>query len=267
MVRPRLAKTDWTDVVKLRCGLRIACDLFDEVGENIWWLGEQYERGNVALLRSMLKPGDVFLDAGANIGLFTLVAARLVGPEGLVVAVEPVGALFRSLQRSVAELNHLTNVVCVQGALSSSAGKGVIHIGAADNLGSSSLEKHGGHDGESQPVDLLTVDALAAQQPRLSRVAVMKIDTEGHELKVLEGARHTMESAKPSVLIEVRNELLHSAGSSSEAVFQFFAELGYRSFRVLSSGQVEPLDAPEEGTLILFAHRDRAAAVPSIRAR
>jgi FkbM family methyltransferase len=267
MVRPRLAKTGWTEVVKLRCGLRIAGDLFDEVGENIWWLGEQYERGNVTLLRSLLKPGDVFLDAGANIGLFTLLAAHLVGPEGFVVGVEPVAELFHSLQRSVVELNHLGNVICVHAALSSKAGQGVIHIGAGDNLGSSSLEKHGGQDGESQPVDLVTVDALAAQHPRLRRVAVMKIDTEGHELKVLEGARQTMASAKPSILIEVRNELLRSAGGSSEAVFQYFGELGYNSFRILSSGKLEPLDAPEEGTLILFAHPDRAGAVSSIQPR
>jgi len=262
LLRPRLARTNWTQVVELGGGMRIGCDLFDEVGENIWWLGEQYEQGNVKLLGSLLQPGDVFLDAGANIGLFTLIGARIVGPNGLVVGVEPVTTLFESLRANALELNHLGNTVAVHAALSSVCGRGEIHIGAADNLGSSSLERHADQHGQSEPVDLLTVDALAERHPRLRQVAVMKIDTEGHELKVLEGAQATMAAAKPGVLIEVRDKLLRDAGDSSRALFQWFADRDYRPFRVAATGQIRPLAAPEEGTLILFAHPSRRIHAP-----
>jgi FkbM family methyltransferase len=208
-------------------------------------------------LRSILKPGDVFLDVGANIGFYTLQAARLVGPDGAVLAFEPLAATFAVLSQNVHELNHLANVQCVHSAVSNTTGEGVIYVGPRENSGASSLEYDWGKTGQAENIKLLRLDDCPALAPLAGRVSVIKIDAQGHELKVLEGARKTIAAAQPLVLIEVDEGMFQDAGASQDALYRFFADLGYKPHKILLSGKTTPIHAPEDGILVLFAHPRR----------
>ncbi|HZX84924.1 MAG TPA: FkbM family methyltransferase, partial [Reyranella sp.] len=151
----------------------------------------------------------------------------------------------RQLERNV-ERNRLGNVTIVPHALGSAAGSARLRIAA---------KLHGGHntfgdfvhDGASavgsEDVPVETLDALA-QRLALGRVDAMKIDVEGAELKVLNGGRALLRTARPVLLIEANDEALRRQGASTAEVIALLRALGYE-IRVFSqrTGEVERLAA------------------------
>src|SRR3990172_2612704 len=101
--------------VSLPGGATITVDLADLLQRFLYFLG-YYEYGVTKLVTSTLRPGDTFIDIGANIGYFTLVASPLVGPSGKVHSFEPIPGIFSTLQSNVAA-NGLTNVRMNQAAI------------------------------------------------------------------------------------------------------------------------------------------------------
>lgn len=139
------------------------------------WLGE---RTLIDSLLHILHPGDVFYDVGANRGLFTIMAARALGPSGVVYAFEPERTAFEVLQRNIA-LNELTNVRAMPSALSDHNGSANLSP-AADLIQTSRLVENASLG--TYHVEIATGDSLALPVP-----AVIKIDVEGHEYAVLRG--------------------------------------------------------------------------------
>jgi FkbM family methyltransferase len=156
----------------------------------------------------LLHPGDVVYDVGANIGWFSLLAARKVGPEGAVFAFEPSLANVVYLRMNV-ETNELTNVVAIPAAVEQRDGWGSFSE-------DSSLEGHLSSDGGSL-VPLVSLDAwpdLVGCRPP----DVLKVDVEGAEADVLRGMKTLLRTAKPVLIIELHGtdaevaEVLGSAG-------------------------------------------------------
>ncbi|MEN6473441.1 MAG: FkbM family methyltransferase [Syntrophaceae bacterium] len=148
---------------------------------NIW---EPYE---TMLVLQHLQPGSVFLDIGANIGYYTVLAGRAVGVHGLVIAYEPDGENFRLLEHNIA-LNGLTNVRPFKAALGENSSQGSIYL-SQNNRGNHRLFDEG--DGrKTAAVEILNGDEHVAQLSE--RLDFIKIDTEGYEAHVLEGLRATI---------------------------------------------------------------------------
>lgn len=159
-------------------------------------------------IASALAPDAVVVDAGANFGSFALGISRRLGPRGAVHAFEAQRVIFNMLAGSVA-LNSLLNVYCYNVALGDHEGQ--IEIPQFDyskplNFGSIEFgveqkEKLGqprGHDPErAEFVRLTTLDSFA-----FGRVDLLKIDVEGMEMEVLEGARETIERCRPVMYVE-----------------------------------------------------------------
>jgi FkbM family methyltransferase len=162
-------------------------------------------------LRELVKPGQTIYDVGANIGFFTILCARLVGPLGKVYAFEPIPRNVATLRHNIA-LNGLTNVVVVEKALSSSAGRADMFISpwsAFHSLnvdGAVKRDNHGPDAGEIT-VDTVSLDAFVAEADAPAP-DLIKIDVEGAELIVIEGMRHTMRSARPLLLCELHDTKL-----------------------------------------------------------
>src|SRR5690348_14247261 len=102
-------------------------------GVHSCWIGV-YERRKQAELARVLRPGTCFLDVGAHAGLYTLLAARLVGPTGSVVAIEPLPSNVRILRRHL-ELNRLHNVTVIEAAAGAKAGPGRFTSGDSSYTG------------------------------------------------------------------------------------------------------------------------------------
>lgn len=150
-------------------------------------------------LATHLDCRDTFYDVGANIGFFTLLAARLVGPEGHVVAFEPLAANVEQLRKNVA-LNRFANVTVVAAAISASESVGLFSLGRSGR-DEGKLVKTDAR-GDSVRVPVTTIDA-AVTSNLLRPPTVMKIDVEGEEIDALRGARDTIIRHRPTLLVEV----------------------------------------------------------------
>jgi FkbM family methyltransferase len=186
------------------------------VGRSFELYGE-FSEGEVQLFQQILRPGDVVVDAGANIGAHTLVFAKAVGPSGAIFAFEPQRLLFQTLCANMA-LNSLTNVSCFQAALGSQPGSlrvPPLDYGQQANFGGLSLGEF--QIGEAVPIQ--TVDSLQLPQCRL-----LKIDVEGMEQEVLAGSTQTIRHHQPVLYVE------NDRQEKAEALIRFIDTLGYKMF-------------------------------------
>ena len=170
--------------------------------------------------RRLLGPGSAILDVGANIGFFSLLAARLVGPHGRVVALEPVARNATAIRRN-AELNGLGSISVIEKAAAASAGRGELLV--VEDASWSKLADTGWHDRTSsvEPVELVAIDDLV-ESGEVPPPDVVKIDTEGSEVEILRGMARTLERHRPALVIELHGthrevaELLRSVGYELE---------------------------------------------------
>ncbi|MBK7046155.1 MAG: FkbM family methyltransferase [bacterium] len=203
---------------------------FDVGGGNPDFAAGTYEPPVQQALADCLKPGDVVLDVGANVGFIAVIAAKLVGPAGRVVAFEPVPENARLVRRN-ARLNGLSRLEVVETAVGDRCGSAQLVL--ARLSGGSALA---GTDlppdacGEIE-VPLTTLDAWHAREPA-TRPALVKIDVEGAELAVLRGAVGLLAAARPMLLLEVDDADAALAEAKAAACGAFCEDHGYRVGRL-----------------------------------
>ena len=200
-------------------------------------------------LSQFVQPGEVFIDVGANVGLYTLKAARLVGARGMVVAIEPGQISADRLEQNLA-LNDFANVRIVRAALAEKIGTAALyHVALGDDPQAFSLLTDGSTT-EAETVATTTLDTVV-EALDLPRVDCLKIDVEGAEPLVLAGGRATLERWHPTVIFEVNAPLSLKSSSGREAAWRLLETFGYRFYR-LDAGSLAPLDRmPHEfGNLI-----------------
>ncbi len=179
-------------------------------------------------LAKVLRPGMKFIDAGANMGLYTIFAGRRIGPRGAVVAIEPSERDFSRLAAHVA-LNRLTNVTPIQLALSDHAGDAELLVAGEEHSGHNTL---GGFGYDSVPlwrkerVRVNRLDDVVADLG-LCQVDIIKMDIEGAELGALRGAAHLLAECRPALLLELSDRTLRHQGSHSGQIWDFLTERGY----------------------------------------
>ncbi len=147
--------------------------------------------------RNAITPGNVVIDAGAGFGTFTLLASRLVGPSGRVVAVEPVPDSLAALERTV-KANGLDNVTVVPDALAAQEGSITIHMASGAYSGASACDGVAPH-GETvraYQVRATTLDALVTDLG-LPKVDFIKMNLEGMEEAALRGGAETLRRHAP----------------------------------------------------------------------
>jgi FkbM family methyltransferase len=199
--------------------LRIWLSLDDIVAQVIYLHGF-YELVSVEAYRRLLRVGSTVVDVGANIGQYTLLAAKHVGPGGVVLSFEPDPRNFRELERNIA-VNGFRNVRHFQTAAANRSASSVALYRArptetdprrpSAHFALSSLEPaHGAQDSVVVP-SVRIDDALSDE--RIEAVDVLKIDVEGTECDVVEGAAGTISASRPAILFEVNDQdtldLLH----------------------------------------------------------
>ena len=181
-----------------------------------------YEPNEFCWLERHLKPGMTVIDGGANMGLYTLYAARRVGPLGTVLALEPSEREFRRLAAHV-RLNRLRNVRCRRVALGRSQGRGRLRIAAEWNAGHNTLGEFGYEATELvrvEEVKVRALDAIVADEG-LDRVDLIKLDLEGAEYDALLGAEATIRRFRPAILVELADRTLRHQGAHSGQIWDF----------------------------------------------
>ena len=180
-----------------------------------------YEPAKHALISRHLRPGMTFIDVGANKGDFTLLAARLTGPSGRVISIEPEPENHSVLQRSI-ELNDYANIAVLQVALSDRDGTADLQIGSTSGSHTLSPEFNGSR---AVSVPTRTLDAVVADN-RLASVDMIKIDVQGFELAVLRGAAQTL-TANPRIVLLLD---LPKQDEKRRAIAQYLAPFNFTYF-------------------------------------
>ena len=152
-----------------------------------------------AVLAELLGPGDAFYDVGANIGYFTVIGARLVGPEGHVVAVEPQPEALLRLRHNLA-LNGFDNVTLIEAAVGDEEGESDLVVSPEGILEWAALASSPEPELPTIRVGVTTLDKLRGELPAPKLV---KLDVEGAEGRALAGMRQTLRRDRPSVVCEV----------------------------------------------------------------
>lgn len=208
--------------------LRVFVDEY--VSDHIYWEG-CFERELVTLLAEALRPGMVFVDAGAHVGLYATIAAARVSPGGRVFAFEPSAATFALLSENAA-LNRHAHLECVRAAVSDCAGAARLHIPTHTKRATSTIAAlPGANDIEEVPV--VTLDEfLAAREVRA--VHAIKADIEGAEKLALAGARRLLASdgAPGLIQLELDERLTRRFGHSTPDVCRPLIEAGYELYRL-----------------------------------
>jgi FkbM family methyltransferase len=180
-----------------------------------------------AFIRGRLGPGDVFVDVGANSGWYTLLASRIVGAEGRVVAIEPSAVIVERLQGQISR-NDLTNVRVLQEAVSDHVGWVTVELGPAEHIGLTKAMRDSAENPSAVPCRPL-LDMLGADEWRRARV--IKIDIEGAEFAAVRGlaGRLTALPEAAEVIVEIGPERAE-APSDVDELFSTFAEAGYFAY-------------------------------------
>lgn len=216
--------------VVLSNGIKISqCNTSDYVQMSLYFL-RGYSREEQDAVAKHLSEGDIFIDVGANIGVFALMGAQHVGPTGKVIAFEPADDTAEQLAQNAA-LNGLQDRLQIfEYALSDEAGEMTLYSpeDAQDDLGRRSLFQSGK---EVQTVQTRVFDDLVdTGEVILDRpLGVIKIDVEGAELLVLKGMRKTITTHKPKlIMFEGVESLAESAESSLGEIKAFVESCGYK---------------------------------------
>ena len=230
--------------------LTMHLNLGEHMQSQIFWHGS-YSRDILYLLRRLLKPGMTFVDGGANVGEIALVAAKLVGPSGRIIAFEPMDRFADQFQSNVAA-NGLQNVELNRLGLAESRGTAPIFLAESryadgtrhDGLGT--LYKSDVRSHEAATITLVSLDGFLADVG-VAPVDLIKLDIEGGELPALKGARNLLEKQRPGIIIEIGRDTCRSAGYEMQDIFAYLSALGYAFYRIRRKGALDPIHAADLG--------------------
>lgn len=228
------------------------CELGEHISGSIFWKG-YYSEAELMTLASILKDDSVFVDIGANKGVFTVFAAKRL-PNGRVLSFEPTSKNYNVLKRNV-DVNKFDNVELFEIGISDKHkvipiyGPNERYLDGTKNEGAFSIfasEKTGQF---LQDIEVDSLDSILRNNPS-QKIDVIKIDVEGSEVDVLNGMIQTILKYKPYILIESNDKALRSAGHTSGEIFSILDKFSYK-YKPANDIKHTNLDADE-----LFAYRD-----------
>lgn len=203
------------------------------IDEQIFTSGS-YEPDILAVIQQHLSVDGTYIDIGANIGQHALFAAALVGAKGTVHAFEPIKKLAEQIRLSV-EINHFTDRFKIHN-LACGATAGTAHIDInIQNIGGSKIDTR--REDSDAMIYITPADTILSEVPKID---LIKIDTEGFEVEVLEGLQATLSKHTPTLIVEYSPSLwsIEDRASMSTQFFSLLRTHGYRIYD-LENGHTE----------------------------
>lgn len=202
----------------------------DELLSNIVRGKNAYSTGDVAVFKKFLKPGDVFIDVGANIGWYSVVASLVLGETGKILAIEPEPRNLELLRKNLAGVK--TPYEIHAAAVSDEKGTAELYL-SPDNFGDHSLVldgfKHVSRQKVSVPLERL--ESLITAED-FKKTGLLKMDIQGSEPKALVGMSSLLRLHRPVMFIEFSPSHIYECGSSPFEIFAFIEKWKYFPFQV-----------------------------------
>jgi FkbM family methyltransferase len=232
VAEPYFAWSPHRFVARTRFGARMGGDTAEYLQQLVYYFGV-WEPNLTAWLSRRLRSEDVFVDVGANVGYFTLLASRLVGRSGGVVAVEPSPRAFAALEANLAR-NRAVNVRAVPVAVSARRDRLALYRGPGYHWGLASLCT--APELDSTPEAMVEAVPLAEllSPAEAAAARVVKIDAEGAEADVVEGVVPLLRDGRPDleVVVEIGPDRLASQGRSAAELFRVFHRFGFHPYHL-----------------------------------
>jgi FkbM family methyltransferase len=186
-----------------------------------------FEQTEMSFIKAFLKEGDIFIDIGSNIGMFSLTASDLVGSKGKILAFEPTPSTYERLLENI-RINGYTNINAFNLGLSNK--NGILDFNISNNgydAWNSMVQQEHLENGIQIQVEVKALDSLI-EENSLSTINLIKIDVEGWEKFVLEGSINLLNrSDSPVILVEFTETTAFNAGYYLGELFDFMKTFGY----------------------------------------
>jgi FkbM family methyltransferase len=207
-------------------GETVTIDLGDRIQRLMW--GAAYEPGVRKCLLALLRPGHTFVDVGAHIGFFSLIASSLVGSQGKVYAFEANATLFQTLRSNALGYSWLVPSLRAVWNKSGSVTFSNPRQAGESGWGKLAAVRNEGHTASVQAISLDDWYESVGSPP----IRLIKIDAEGSEPFILEGAHRIIASTRPCLIIELNDHLLGQVGQTRAIIADFLREQAYRIFAI-----------------------------------
>lgn len=231
-------------------GFQLELQLDDWIQENIYLLGD-YESAELNTLKQFLNTDSVFLDIGANFGLFTLNAANSISESGKIISFEPFPKNFEALLRNV-NSNNLNQVQLVKSAVGNENTTIELYLDEKENnLGSVSALPI--ENAIIEKVQSISIDSFL-KDSSIKKIDFVKIDVEGFEYNVLLGMKETLKIHKPTLLIEIFND---ENSENENNINSLLIDLGYSKLFIKDDGTLSKTPIQQERCNYIFTITER----------
>jgi FkbM family methyltransferase len=233
LLNPHLRDHARRRVTETRFGARIAVDTQDLIQRYLYLFGV-WEPHMTGWLQRRLRPGDTFVDVGANIGYYSLLASQLVRNAGHVVAVEASPAFHRHVRQNAA-LNRYDNIRAINGAVSDSEKVLKFVLASSHNMGANSIVPYEGPAESTFEIEARPLPDLLSEE-EIARARVIKIDVEGAEGSVVRGMTPMLPLLRPDaeITVEVTPERMKQLGDSADELMETMRAHGFHPYRLVN---------------------------------
>jgi FkbM family methyltransferase len=267
LVEPYLAWQPHRFTARTVFGSLVAGHTDEILGQYIYYFG-LWEPQITRWLGDRLKPGDTFIDVGANLGYYSLLASRKVGKNGHVIAIEASPKTFEELKDNL-NRNRVDNIRALNVAVSGHAGTVPLYGGPASHRGLTTLNPHQGLPFECDVPAAPLADLLGPEEIQTARL--IKIDIEGAELEAARGMGPLLAQGRPDleILLEVHPFHLAKLGKQADDLLRIFQEAGFHGYMIdndysplsyldpLSEERLPRLRMPIDGEMnVVLSRRD-----------
>ncbi|MAY83036.1 MAG: hypothetical protein CMP59_02800 [Flavobacteriales bacterium] len=205
-------------------GIKLFVDISDYIGHYLYFGFKDIGQDK---LLSLAKEGMHVLDVGTNIGSTLLRFADKVGPSGKVIGFEPDSFNFKACEKNIS-LNSFNNLEVYKFGLGAEEAQLKLKVDTESNRGGNRISTDIEAKGEMVPIRKL--DNLV-EEFRWTKLDLIKIDVEGFELKVIQGAKQTLKNFHPTLFIELDDQNLSEVGDTAKGLISYLNELGYDKIR------------------------------------
>jgi FkbM family methyltransferase len=226
--------------------IKICCDLSEHMGSQIFFRGA-YSFDQLMLIKALASEPLVFVDVGANQGEFALFVASL-SEKNHVLAFEPTRKMLERLQSNISA-NNFTNVTVMDFGLSNTAQDNVPIYGQKDSFedgtyhaGLPTIFSMSDRHTVLEQISLRTLDDTLAQRPPAASVDLVKVDAEGAELRILEGAEKTIATDRPVIIFEANSHSAKAAGYNISDLYAWLESRNYELHEIAPGGRYANLD-------------------------
>lgn len=217
-------------------GYSIQLDLSDHI-QRLVFIGA-YERWETSIFRKSLKTNMCVIDVGANIGYFTLLAARLVGQNGKVIAIEPDPEAFAKLKKTV-EINKITQIVLINGGLGRNVDSMFLPKAGRGNNSPSLLDRS--HD-SGCIINIYKLDDIVKKYG-IFKCDLLKVDVEGYEPEVFAGGALSLsEGIIYAIIFEINRHWLQFLNYTPEMMLKYICSFGFRDETILPFDPQKDID-------------------------